>query len=219
MSEDQVLTDTSDMYAIHNALRRALGDAPAQISVVSEGDTVRAKRVADYLEEVLWLLHAHHDGEDALLYPLLEERAPEHKELFARMSAQHGSVSASMASAGAAVKRFGGSASRADSQAGAAACASLFTITDEHLSEEEKEILPIAARTVSPQEWGALPAHALSHYQGDRLWLPFGLALEAMPNEMRENLLGHLPPPVYGMWTGGGSEAFTNEMAYIRGAA
>ena len=47
-----------------------------------------------------------------------------------------------------------------------------------------------------------MPAHALSHYPGTRVWLPFGLVLEAMPDDVRENLLAHVPPPVSDMWVG-----------------
>ena len=66
---------------------------------------------------------------------------------------------------------------------------------------------------------GALPAHTISHYSGTRSWLPFGLVLEAMPDEMREDLLAHVPPPLSQMWLGSGSDAFAKEMAVIRGGA
>jgi len=206
------------MYAVHDALRHALRDAPGQLGTVNEADKDRASRLADYLGEVLWLLHAHHAGEDELLYPLLEQRAPEHNELFARMAAQHASVSESQETASTSLERFGLSASLDDRRAAADACASLLAVVDEHLTNEENDVLPIAAHVLSAPEWGALPGHALSHYQGERLWLPFGLVLEAMPEEMRNNLLAHLPPPVLGMWTAGGSDAFTEEMADIRGS-
>ncbi|HUB71725.1 MAG TPA: hemerythrin domain-containing protein [Acidimicrobiales bacterium] len=207
------------MYIIHGALRRALRDAPGQLTAVSEADKERVGRLGGYLGEVLWLLHAHHAGEDELMYPLLEQRAPEHDELFTRMAAQHTSVSESQEKASTAAGRFEASASLDDARAAGSAFASLLAVTDEHLKDEEDEVLPIAARVMSAAEWGALPAHALSHYQGERLWLPFGLVVEAIPEEVRDNFLAHLPPPVLGMWTGGGSDAFANEMAYIRGSA
>jgi hypothetical protein len=64
-----------------------------------------------------------------------------------------------------------------------------------------------------------MPAHALSHYSGGRIWLPFGLAFESMPEEMQQNLLAQLPPPVATMWSDGGSDAFTTEMSMIRGGS
>jgi len=117
-----------------------------------------------------------------------------------------------------AARRFGESGSAADARALAEACTSLLETLDEHLTEEEDEILPLAARYISPAEWGALPAHALSQYSGTRVWLPFGLAIEAMPADLLDKLTAQLPPPVAEMWFGGGSDAFAAEMAAIRGA-
>lgn len=152
-----------------------------------------------------------------LLYPLLLERAPEYHELFSRMDAQHVAVGASVEATERAAERFGTTGSVADGRALAAACDALGEKLAEHLSEEEVEVLPVAGRCVTPEEWGALPAHVLSLYPGKRLWLPFGLVLEAMPDDMRESTLAHVPPPLSGMWYGGGADAFAKEMASIRG--
>jgi hypothetical protein len=132
------------------------------------------------------------------------------------MEAQHVSVHTSLEAARIALKQFGVSGTLADGQAAAAACQALLAVTEGHLSEEEEKVLPIAARVISPPEWGAMPAHALSQYRGDRVWLPFGLAFESMPKDIQETMLAHLPPPVVAMWSGGGSDAFANEMAQIR---
>ena len=216
-TENTNLTDVRDMYSVHEAFRRGLHDAPGQLAAAHDGDTERASRLADYLGELLWLLHVHHGSEDELLYPLLCERAAEHQELFSRMDAQHVAVTSSLEAAQHAAKRFGETGSAADGRALAEACESLLETLDVHLSQEEDEVLPIAARVVSPAEWGALPAHALSQYPGKRVWLPFGLAIEAMPADLLAAMSAELPPPVSEMWFGGGSDAFRAEMAVIRG--
>ena len=118
-----------------------------------------------------------------------------------------------------AAERFGESGSIADGQALADACESLLELLAPHLSEEEIEVLPVVARVISPAEWGALPEHAFAQYSGTRIWLPFGLAIEAMPEDLLEGMREHLPPPVAAMWFGGGSDAFANEMAVIRQGA
>ena len=220
MSQDApVQIDTRDMVALHAALARALGDARGQISSVSDGDAERARRIADYLGEVFWLIHAHHDGEDELLYPLLAQRVPDGQETFSKMDAQHLAVSSSIETAGRAAEQFGSSAALIDGRSAAGACEALLTVMTEHVNDEEETVLPIAARVIAPPEWGAMPAHALSRYPGDRVWLPFGLAFEGMPGDIREGMLEHLPPPVSAMWLGGGSDAFATEMAAIRGGA
>lgn len=217
MADAPALTDTRDMKWVHDAFRRGLGDAPGQIASVEDGDTERAQNLASYLGEVLWLLHAHHNGEDELLYPLLAERVPEAKDLFSRMEAQHGAVTLRIEAAQQATERFGQSGSTEDGEALASACRSLLDEVSGHLTEEEQEVVPIASRTVTPEEWGALPAHVLSQYSGPRLWLPLGLATEMFPDDLREQVFSHVPPPVSEMWYGFGSDAFAKEMATIRG--
>lgn len=219
MSDTPALADTRDMKYVHDAFRRALEDAPSQIASIEDGDTKNAQILASYLGEVLWLLHAHHEGEDELLYPLLVERAPESKDLFSRMEAQHEGVGLNLEATQEAATQFEKSGSTRDGEALASECRSLLGELAAHLTEEEAEVVPIASRTVTPEEWGALPAHAFSQYSGSRPWLVLGFATEMFPGEMREQVFAHLPPPVSEMWFGFGSDAFTKEMATIRGTA
>lgn len=207
MSTQPVVTDTRDMKWVHDGFRRAFGDAPGQIAAVSDRDTQKAQNLAGYLEDVFWLLHAHHGGEDELLYPLLFERVPESKDLFSRMEGQHAAVTPLVASAEAAAEQFGKTGAGADGEALAAACNSLLVVLSEHLTEEENEVVPIASRVMTPQEWGALPAHAISLYTGSRLWLPLGIATETFPDEMRAGIFSSL---------GLSQDAFIAEMATIR---
>ena len=65
-TENANLTDVRDMYSVHEAFRRGLRDAPGQLAAAHDGDTERASRLADYLGELLWLLHVHHGSEDEL---------------------------------------------------------------------------------------------------------------------------------------------------------
>jgi len=109
-ADSQVRVDTRDMHSVHQAIKRGLSDAPGQAASVPDGDRERAQRLADYLADLLWLIHAHHAGEDELLYPLLLERLPEHRELFLRMDAQHAAVTAGTEEAQRAVARFKASA-------------------------------------------------------------------------------------------------------------
>jgi hemerythrin-like domain-containing protein len=210
------LTDTRDMLGVHRALDRALREAPSQVAAVEDADLESARRLAAYLEDVMWLLHVHHVGEDELLYPLLAERAPEAASLCARMEEQHGDIAASVAAIDDAIKGFGASAAARD---GAGLSALLLSMADtlaEHLAEEETDVLPLAAVHLSPEEWGALPGHAMSRYQGERIWLILGLVLESMEEPVRAATLSHFPPPVLEMWNGVGSAAYDEEMAFVR---
>jgi hypothetical protein len=217
MSEEvPTLIDTRDMTGIHDAFRRAFADAPGQLAGIEEGDTERAQTVAGYLGDVLWLLHAHHHGEDELLYPLLVARTPENGDLYARMEAEHAAIVPGIEAGQKAAERFGRSASSDDREALAGACRSLLGDLAGHLSEEEAEVCPVAARAVTAEEWAALPMHVMSQYKGTRPWLLFGLVFESMPDEIRDHILASVPPPVSEMWFGWGLGAFNDLMASIR---
>lgn len=211
------LLDVRDMLAVHEALDRGLQTAATAIRAADDGDLERARCLGEFLADVLHLLQLHHEGEDELLYPLVRQRDEASALLLARMSQQHESVVSSVASCRDMTACYSASAASADAGALSAEIAVLRSSLTEHVSEEEGEFLSIAARVVTPPEWGALPEHALSHYPGERLWLPLGLVIEALPDDLREEMFEHLPPPVAGMWNGGGSAAFEQEMSTIRG--
>lgn len=76
--------------------RQAVNDAAHHIASVRPGDTGRSELVASYFENVLRLLHAHHDGEDLLLTPRLLQRRPEQADTITRVAAQHRQVDAAL---------------------------------------------------------------------------------------------------------------------------
>ena len=63
--------DVSDMYAVHGVFRDTLGAAPELVGGIGAGDTERTALIANYYENILSFLEAHHDGEEKLVFPLL----------------------------------------------------------------------------------------------------------------------------------------------------
>jgi hypothetical protein len=203
------------MYSVHEAFRRGLREAGPQIAAV-DGDPEGAARFTSYLADLLWLLHAHHDGEDELLYPLLVERVPTERVLFDEMDAQHRGVTDAVNACRSANRSYAESAATGNGNALREACDNLGVALADHLDQEESDILPLAQVWITPEEWGQLPGHAMRSYQGSRLWMPLGLATEAMPEDLRAGIESHLPPPVSSMWFGGGADSFSAEMKLIR---
>ncbi len=76
--------DTSDMYAVHGVFRDTLGAAPTLVGGIAPGDAERVALIANYYENILSFLEAHHDGEELLVFPLLRERAAGAGELDGR---------------------------------------------------------------------------------------------------------------------------------------
>ncbi len=203
--------DTSDMFAVHGVFRDTLGAATALVGGVPDGDADRLALVANYYENVLSFLEAHHDGEEQLVFPLLRERCPDQCALVDEMAEQHEDALTLLSAARQWLAAWpsGGDAVQLEV---VGALGSLRTHLVEHLDEEERLGLPLAARYLSAEEWGQLPGHGLAAFDGDKVWLILGLIRERMNEEQREAMLTHMPPPAVAMWTGFGGHAF-NELA------
>ena len=81
--------DTTDMFAVHGVFRDTLGAAPTLVGGIAPGDSERVALIANYYENILSFLHAHHDGEEVLVFPLLRERCDGAGELMDRMAEEH----------------------------------------------------------------------------------------------------------------------------------
>ena len=88
-SEQKLGCDTADMLMIHRLFRWLFGDAPGLVRGVAAGDTARAEVVGAHIEQIVAGLHLHHQGEDLLLWDLLESRAPACALHVGQMRTQH----------------------------------------------------------------------------------------------------------------------------------
>ena len=199
--------DTTDMYAVHGVFRDTLGAAPTLVGGIAPGDAERVALIANYYQNVLSFLAAHHDGEEHLVFPLLRERDAAAAALMDAMTEQHHEALALLEQARAALAAWPGGDAAAQ-QAAQERLDDLCGHLLEHLGEEEQELLPLAAEHLSVEEWGALPGHGLANFHGDKIWLILGLIRERMTDEQRAAMLEHMPPPAVEMWTGFGEQAY-----------
>ena len=194
------LADTSDMAQVHRVFRDAIANAPALIGSATARGAARVELVASYYRNVLALLHAHHDGEDELIWPILVQRAPDQAREVEAIAAQHDDVTPALSAASAAVVAWEQSADADAGNAAAVAIAKLGAVLLAHLDQEEAFIVPLAAQYIFAPEWGELPGHALRNFSGDKMWLVLGLVREQMSTEQVEMMDRHMPLPVVLMW-------------------
>ena len=203
--------DVTDMVAVHSVFRDTLGAAPALIEGASDGDAARAALVANYYDNILQFLEVHHESEEKLVFPLLRQRCPADAPLVEQLEAEHAEALALLQQAQRAVTAW----EAGDGDAAPAARDAIESLRSQlvgHLDNEEASVLPLCSAYLSPQEWGAIPGHALATYRGDKVWLILGLIRERMNDEQRAAMLDHMPPPAQEMWTGFGEQAF-NELS------
>jgi iron-sulfur cluster repair protein YtfE (RIC family) len=206
--------DTTDMLAVHGVFRDTLGAAPTLVGGIAPGDAERVALIANYYENILSFLEAHHDGEEHLVFPLLRERDAAAARLIDEMTEQHHEAVALLQQARAALAEWPGG----DASAQKAAEERLDVLGShlgEHLDEEEEKVLPLAAEYLSMEEWGALPGHGMANFHGDKIWLILGLIRERQTEEQRAAMTANMPLPAREMWTGFGQQAFKDYASVI----
>ena len=210
------LADTSDMVGVHRVFRQALDAAPALIRS-ADGDTARADVVATYLDHVLRLLSAHHEGEDELMTPRLVERCTaDEARVVQQVAHQHEAVLGGIADSQRGLASWRGSADAESAAVLVAAVEGLRDALVTHLDDEERLVLPIAGRHLNAAEWGELPGHAMRSFSGEHLWLVLGLVREQMSPEQIAHAEAHMPPPVLGMWREVGQDRFAEFVGALR---
>lgn len=207
------LADTSDMVEMHRVFRKALSRAGTLIGLATERTTPEV--VASYYYNVLRLLHAHHDGEDAGLTPRLVDRNPDRSELISSIASQHRDVLVHLEAAERTLTEWQLSTSDAAAAELIGALAKLEGALTAHLDAEEQQILPIAAGCMTVAEWGELPAHGLQRFDGDKLWLVLGLIRAQLSPFNLAEMDAHLPPPLQEMWSGSGKRLYQRFMTKL----
>jgi hemerythrin-like domain-containing protein len=208
-------TDVSDMYGVHRALMKALDAAPTYVAGAGL-DVARVDMIGSFYENVIEFLHGHHTGEDELIYPLLEERCPESRSELVRIDDQHKLLHEPMDAARSAIATWRGAPSTVNAQAVVDAVGSIAEVLRPHLAEEEAVMLPLAATSMSADEWGRMPGHAMMVFRGDKPWLPLGLVREEFTPEQRDGMLAGMPPEMRTMWTDQMEPAFNAFIADVR---
>lgn len=207
-------TNTSDMAAVHRAIRGALDAAPRYVA--HAGDSERVEIIGNFYDNVIEFLHVHHQGEDELLYPLLEKRCPHEMEALEMIDAQHRLLDGPMLRVRDAISAWTARPTEESSQALIDAIARVDEILTPHLADEEALVVPLASRYLSEEEWGQLPGHALQTFDRDKPWLALGLVFEQLDADGRDSIVAGMPPPVQELWTHEWSPAFDKFIAQVR---
>lgn len=209
--------NTHEMVVVHRALRREARLLADLVAAVAPGDTARARVLAGHFRDYRLGLHNHHSGEDELLWPLLLARVDLDAEVVLRMEAQHERVAATLGRLDAAMAAWEESAGADERDVLVAALVEHRTVLDEHLDDEEDNLLPLAARHLSVQEWQALGEHLVANTPKLTLFTLFGLVLEDADAGERAMILAGLPRPVRMIWHTLGRPRHARHMRRVRG--
>jgi len=151
------------MVVIHKALRREFSLMPTLVAAVADGDLSRAATIAEHAQLSLRFLHEHHNSEDRLIWPILQERVPLEERLIELMKRQHQSVDDLIALITPKLVAWSETADTRTRELIAARLTELDIALDEHLVREETDVLPLIHENLSVAEWNASEDEAVKN--------------------------------------------------------
>ncbi|MFJ5551171.1 hemerythrin domain-containing protein [Streptomyces sp. NPDC093225] len=206
-----------EMAMIHQVFRRESRLLSELVQDVAASDTVRAEVLAEHWREYTVGLHAHHTGEDEVLWPALLPHLDLDAEQVLAMEAQHHELAGGMEEVQALMDRWRARALAADRDELADALRRHHRQLSAHLDEEEREVMPLVARHLEEKEWHAVGERGLAETPRNRLMIALGAILEDCPPDERQEFLGRLPVAARVMWKVLGQRQYRREVRRIRG--
>jgi hemerythrin-like domain-containing protein len=209
--------DTHEMVIVHRLFRREFRLLPVLVRSVPAGEKDRAAVVAGHADDMTYTLHHHHTAEDLLLWPKLLARVQPRAELVQRMQAQHERVAGLLARVDVLTAQWRQSADPATREELANVLAQASAALDEHLGDEENEILPLVAEHITVPEWDELTAYGKKVLpKNSKAFVYLGLIFEETTATERDTLLRSLPLPLRWAWRLIGDRIYRRAMTRLR---
>ena len=188
--------DVRDMRIIHATFRAAYTQSAQLLRANPTPSPQRVAFLSDHVDFGLQMLHHHHESEDELLYPLLERRVPEQAERTEQIDHEHLQIATAIDTALDCSAEWRAHATAANAEALASSLDDLIVVLEPHLADEEAEVVPLAARTLTHEEWESIGAHSRANIPRDRMGIAFGMILEPLDDADRAYMRRQLPLPV-----------------------
>jgi hemerythrin-like domain-containing protein len=145
--------DTRMMGIVHDALRRDLHRAMRALSTTPYPEDAQRRAIGEHVSWMMQFLHAHHEGEDAGLWPLVRARNPRAVPLLEAMEADHARIASLIDEADTAGRGYASDASDTARAGVLDALVRLSEVLLPHLEREEDEMMPLVSVSISHAEW------------------------------------------------------------------
>ena len=188
--------DVRDMAIVHRAFRSFYAESARLVRANPTPSPKRVTFLADHIDFGVGMLHHHHESEDTLLYPLLVARVPEQAANTERVEHEHQLVAGAIDAVSRACATWRGQPTAETGEALARSLEGLNDTLQPHLDDEERDIVPLAAVSLTQEEWDAIGEHSRSTIPRDRMSIAFGMLLEPLDEEDRRHMKAQLPLPV-----------------------
>ena len=188
--------DVRDMAIVHRTFRNAYEESARLVRAAPSPSPGRVTFLADHIDFGIAALHHHHEGEDELLYPKLIQRVPEQAPMTEQVEHEHLAIKTALEAASAACAAWRQRPSAETGEALAAALDHLNAVVQPHLDDEENKAVPLAAVTLTQQEWDAMGKQGVAWIPRNKRGIAFGMILEPLGDADRAYMMRSLPAPV-----------------------
>ena len=188
--------EVRDMAIVHRLFRQAYDEAARLVRADPTPSPGRVTFLADHIDLVLGGLHSHHRDEDELLYPKLIKRVPEQAPMTEQVEHEHQVIATALDAASAACATWRQRPSAETGEALAAALDHLNEVVQPHLDDEEQKVVPLAAVTLTQQEWDAMGKRGMNSIPRNKRAIAAGMMLEPLDAADRAYMMKHVPAPL-----------------------
>jgi hypothetical protein len=198
--------DLTPMFLMHHAFRRDLAAFAGAVRGTPVADRRTWRALDQRWRRFATILHHHHSGEDAVIWPELEAvgeagGTPRDRATLAAMAAEHAEIDPMLE---ACARGFTTLAERADETARAALVADLTRTRDglaAHLGHEERDALALVQRFLTPEDWARMDKQVAAGYPASLI--PFTLAwlMHGLPADGRAAATEFLGRPAATLWS------------------
>jgi iron-sulfur cluster repair protein YtfE (RIC family) len=189
-------TGSASMRRIHRFFLWAYYEAPGLVRSVAAGDTARAAYVGEVLGNFDKVLHIHHEGEDLLMYPHMQDRAPACALHVGQMLEQHRQVTQRLEAIEPVRLRWMRTADAETGQELAELYEDLKAVLNVHLRREVTEVMPVVDRVLTEKEMQEAAQHGISQLDKKFLVGYLGMVLATNPPADQREMFKEIPPPV-----------------------
>jgi hypothetical protein len=150
--------DLTVMFLMHRGFRRDLDAFGRAVPATPIGDRATWSALEERWQVFAQILHDHHAGEDAGLWPLLLERVDaardgEGRAVLEAMSAEHGRIDPLLDACGAGFRRMAGAPDAAARDALALDLEATREHLGAHLAHEERDAMRLVQSHLSQDDW------------------------------------------------------------------
>jgi Hemerythrin HHE cation binding domain len=187
--------EVRDMAIVHRTFRQAYDESARLVRAAPVPSPGRVTFLADHIDFAIAALYHHHEDEDELLYPKLIERVPEQAPMTEQVEHEHQLIKTALEAASTACAAWRERPSAETGEALAASLENLNAVVQPHLDDEEQKVVPLAAVTLTQQEWDAMGKRGADWIPRNKRGIAFGMILEPLGEADRAFMMRSLPAP------------------------